>query len=115
METITRRIGQVQSRRVQRVTAKLAGMRKPQEFVVYPFKLGDTSIMIQSDKCIAKFDTVTGAGWINWRGSNSKYGVHLSPALGAEPYQFTPEFVLECQAAQPGSGDTIGNGVCVIA
>jgi hypothetical protein len=113
METLTQRIGQVQSRRVIRVTTKLAGMRKAQDFVVYPFKLGETSIMIQSDKAIAKFDTVTGAGVINWRGSNSKYGVHLCEALGAEPYQFTPEFVLECQAAQPGSGDMVGNNIYI--
>lgn len=115
MNTIAQRVGQVQWRRVQRVTAKLAGMRKAQDFVVYPFKLGQTAIMIQSDRCIARFDAVTGKGLINWRGSNSKYGVHLSPGLGAEEYQFTPEFVLECQGAQPGSGDTMGNGVCVIA
>lgn len=103
----------IQPKRITRVTAKLAGMRKAQEFIVYPFKLGQTRIMIQSDRAIACFDPETGQGLLNWRGSNSKYGVHLNEALGAERYQFTPEFVLECQAAQPGSGDIIGGGVSI--
>ena len=111
----TLRTQQPITRRVQTVTAKLAGMRKAQDFVVYPFKLGQTTILIQSDRCIAKFETETGAGVINWRGSNGKYFMHLSEFMGAEKYQFDADFVLECQAAQPGSGDYMGGGCVTIA
>jgi hypothetical protein len=98
---------------VQRINAKLAGMRKPQNFVVYPFKPG-ALIMVQSDKCIGRFDPVTGRGIINWRGSNYKTSVHLSPILGAEEYEFPQDFVDTCIALQPQSGDQIGAG-CYVA
>jgi len=93
------------------ITAKLAGMRKAQRFVVYPQSQGSNndSIMVQSDKAIGLFDPKTGFGVLNWRGSNSKYGVHLNKMLGAEPYQFPPEFVYHCVYNQPQSGDLIGS------
>lgn len=95
------------------IDAKLAGMRKEQNFVVYPFKLGDKTIMVQSDKCIGLFDRVTGKGVINYKGSNYKGSPHLSPLLGAEPYQFPDWFMQACFEAQPGSGDEIVKGSCV--
>lgn len=91
------------------VNAKLAGMRKEQEFVVYPFNLGDKTITVQSDKAIGIFDRVTGKGLLNWRGSNSKYFPHLNKFMGAEDYQFPAEFVQACFEAQPASGDLIGS------
>ena len=51
---------------------------------------------------------MTGLGVLNWRGSQSKYFVHLSRLAGAEPYQFPPAFVAQCQEHQIGSGDLIG-------
>ena len=77
------------------ITAKLAGMRKAQKFVIYPQAKGDNNapVMVQSDRAIGMFDAKTGKGVLNWRGSNSKYGAHLNKALGAEPYQFPAEFV----------------------
>ena len=95
------------------VTAKLAGMRKPQEFVVYPFNpaYDNGTIKVQSDHAIGEFDRKTGKGILNWRGSNSKYNVHLS--IGAEPYQFPIEFVAQCQEHQLQPGDEIGHGIYV--
>ena len=92
------------------VTAQLAKMRKPQEFVIYPFKKDepDAQIIVQSDRAIGQFDRKTGMGVLNWRGSNSKYFVHLNRILGAEPYQFPAAFVAQCQEHQIGSGDLIG-------
>ena len=91
------------------VTATLAGMRKPQEFVIYPHKDEDTTVIVQSDRAIGQFDPKTGAGVLNWRGSTSKYFLHLNRILGAEPYQFPVEFVYQCCVAQPKSGDLIGS------
>ena len=93
------------------VTAKLAGMRKPQRFVVYPAKSADAEIIVQSDKAIGKFNHETGEGVLNWRGSHSKYFPHLNPILGAEPYTFPMEFVWQCLDAEPKSGDKIGPGI----
>ena len=103
--------------RIKTVTAKLATMRKPQEFVVYPFTPESTgSITVQSDKAIGQFDPITGQGMLNSKGSSSKYFVHLMPQLGAVPYTFPREFVDECIASQPQSGDSIGpNGTVRIA
>ena len=92
------------------VIAQLAGMRKPQEFVVYPFKADEPNapITVQSDRAIGQFDRKTGQGVLNWRGSHSKYFMHLTRFSGAEPYQFPPAFVAQCQEHQIGSGDLIG-------
>lgn len=84
------------------ITARLAGMRKAQEFVVYPFNptYDHGTIKVQSDHAIGEFDRKTGVGILNWRGSNAKYNVHLSPANGAEPFTFPPAFVAQCQEHQ---------------
>ncbi len=99
---------------IKRVVAKLATMRKAQDFIVYPYKLGQTKLMVQSDKAIGLFEIATGEGVLNYKGSNSKYGVHLNEMLGAEKYKFPGEFVVACLEAQPGSGDRIG-AHCFIA
>lgn len=100
---------------IKTVTAKLAGMRKPQRFVVYPFKPTEsTLITVQSERAIGRFDPTTGQGVLNWRGSGYKVFAHLNTFLGAESYQFPMEFVNECIAAQPLPGDTIANGVVTI-
>lgn len=101
---------------IKHVTAKLAGMRKPQEFTVYPRTPGSTErVKVQSDKAIGVFDPETGEGLLNWRGSGSKYNVHLNPALGAEPYTFPADFVAQCIDAAPKEGDVIGKiGTCSV-
>ena len=93
------------------VTATLAGMRKAQEFVVYPANGGHSNyneIIVQSERAIGYFDRDSGRGILNWRGPSPKYFLHLSRLFGAEPYTFPPAFVAECIAAQQVSGDLIG-------
>jgi len=103
--------------RIKTVTAKLATMRKPQNFVIYPFKPeSNGTITVQSEKAIGRFDPVTGQGVLNSKGQSYKYFVHLMPQMGAVPYTFPREFVDECVASQPQSGDSIGpNGTVRIA
>ena len=95
------------------VTAKLAGMRKPQMFTVYPRQSDTAKVVVQSDRAIGEFDPATGVGVLNWRASGSKYFFHLSFAAGAERYTFPPDFVAQCIAAVPKSGAAIGGGVVV--
>lgn len=64
---------------IKTFTAKFGPMRKPQKFVVYPRKTGE-ALTIQSDKTIARFDAVTGEGFINFKGDKF---MHLHPSMGA--------------------------------
>lgn len=104
--------------RIKSVVAKFATMRKAQSFVVYPrpTNVGDdyNLIMIQSDKAIAQFDKTTGEGYLNYKGSNSKYGHDLHPARGAIKYTFSQEFIKECLEAQPQKGDRLCGGILEI-
>ncbi len=94
------------------VTAQLAGMRKPQEFVIYPFKPGE-GVTVQSERAIGAFDPVDCKGLLNWRGSHAKYFFDLMKIRGAEVYTFPREFVDECVRVQPQSGDEVGPGVII--
>ncbi|HEU4559796.1 MAG TPA: hypothetical protein VFS20_18235 [Longimicrobium sp.] len=94
-----------------KITAKLAKMRTPQTFVVYPRADDRAPVIVQSERAIGRFDPHTGVGVLNWRGSNAKYFHHLNPALGAEPYTFPADFVAQAVATEPLSGDEVGPGI----
>lgn len=83
----------------QRVTAKLGSMRKERDWSVSPSE-GD-KIMVQSDGAIGLFDWRTGNGVLNTKGG---YFPHLSPALGAKPFEFPKDFVVECMKVCPSLG-----------
>ena len=51
-------------------------MRKAQNFTIYPFKEGDKTVLIQSDKSIARIDVETGEGIFN-TSPNGAFFVHL--------------------------------------
>lgn len=69
--------------RFKDVTCKLGNMRKAQEFTLYPYTKGETTILIQADNRIARVDLVSGNALL----SNGKGGhqgtVKLLPQLGA--------------------------------
>ena len=88
---------------MKHITAKLGNMRKSQEFLVQLSDKGN--FVVQSDKSIGMFDMQTGKGVLNTKGF---YFPHLSPALGAQPYQFPEEFVAECCKAFALKGELIG-------
>jgi|688.fasta_scaffold364850_3 hypothetical protein len=75
------------------VEAKLANMRKAQEWVIYPIKSGDDTVMIQCSNRIAKFSLIDGKGMLSAAIPNGAYGVHLMESLGATEYQFPMELV----------------------
>ena len=93
---------------------KFDGRKKAEEFVIYPQSRTETDeIMIQSDKSIALINVKTGEGWLNAKGSNSKYGHHLSPSLGAVKHKFSRELISMVKDNQPKSGDYIGQGIYI--
>jgi hypothetical protein len=97
---------------IRQIKLQLPGMRKPDECVVYPQLMGG-KIHVQGARSIAAIDPATGEAWVNYKGSNPKYGIHLSPALGAVRHTFDMGFVLMCQELRPNSGDQIGPGAYV--
>ena len=101
--------------RVTRFDFQFPGMRKPDNFIVYPESrfTGDREyILVQGDRTIAAIYG-DGVGWLNFRGSHSKYGVHLSPALGAQWVTFPVEFLRLVIENRPKSGDLIGANVYI--
>jgi hypothetical protein len=97
--------------RVETFNYQLAGMRKPDNFIVYPHRRDDGSYLVQGDRTIATVHPQTCEGMLNWKGSHSKYAMHLMPMMGAEPFTFPREFVNLVINYQPSSGDYIGGGV----
>lgn len=93
---------------VARFEYKLAGMRKPDSFVVYPRKDKRDPYIAQGNRTIAAIDPETGTGMLNWKGNNPKYFVHLN-ALGATRCVFPREFVQLVINFCPSSGDLIGS------
>lgn len=60
--------------------AKFAGMRKAQDFIVYPVKQGDDALrpVIQSDTRIGIIDLETGSVWMSRPHANGAHFIHLS-------------------------------------
>lgn len=94
-----------------RVRGKLGTMRKARDWSIQPVDDGET-IIVQGDGAIGTFNFRTRQGRLNIRG---EYFVHLSPALGAKPYEFPAEFVRLCLEACPGLGsESTRGGVTVV-
>lgn len=98
---------------VQTFKYAFKGMRKPDSFVVYPRK-DKPYWLVQGHRAIALVRD-DGTGIVNWRGSNSKYSMHLAKAMGGEQTVFDPEFVELVKAYQTYVGDTMANGVVTLA
>jgi len=61
------------------IEMKISGMRKSQDFIVYPISADDTDkiITIQSSTRIGKIDLSTGRGLMSQSHSNGAYFVHF--------------------------------------
>lgn len=87
---------------MKEVSLKLSNMRKPQSFVVYPFKADAKEFIIQSDKSIGQFNRETGVGVLNTKGS------YFPDLLFAKPYTLTRQELEACLENQPKTGDKVG-------
>lgn len=89
--------------------AKFAGMRKPQDFIVYPLHKESTEIQIQSDKRFAVIDLHTGKGFITNKGNNSlHFLVHGKQAIELDAEQL---LLLKTHIFASASGKAGTNGV----
>ena len=94
---------------VETFNYQFKGMNKPDSFIVYPAKVNDKTLTVQGSRTIAQFDIETGKGVLNFKGSNSKYFMHLNKMLGAIEYDFPKDFIIKCLEYLPKSGDLIGS------
>jgi hypothetical protein len=86
------------------------GRRKPEEFVIY--KPQDGTVLIQSDKSIARIDLQTKQMTANFKGSNAKYGVHLTVGLPGVIETSCPDDLFnEIISKMPKAGDLIVPGM----
>ncbi|MDP2730583.1 MAG: hypothetical protein Q8O55_08865 [Dehalococcoidales bacterium] len=86
------------------------GMRKPDDIIVYPNPDGKV-YTFQGDRTIGTVDVETRKGVLNFKGSNSKYFIHLNKVLGAVDYNFPQEFVNLIKEFSTKKGDIIGPGI----
>jgi hypothetical protein len=100
---------------VKTFSHKFKGMRKPDNFVVYP--QSDTSdrdrILVQGGRTIALVHVPTGKIVVNFAGSNPKYRCHLR--LPGIVILTDDAFVAKAQEYMPEPGDTMGGGCVVLA
>lgn len=60
--------------------AKFSGMRKPQNFIVYPVKEGDSTIIIQSETRIGELNLESGVCRLSGSKSGGAHFLHLAMA-----------------------------------
>ena len=75
---------------------KLPGMRKEDDFTIYPYSGGDTATL-QSGTRILQLDLRTGKALVSKARSGGAYFVHLNPALGATFIDFPKDKLVEIQ------------------
>ncbi len=93
---------------MNRINLQLAGMRKPDSCIVLTH---GEKFMFQGKRMIGLVEPTTGEAVVNWRGSNSKYHMHLSPLLGAEKVVLPSDVVDKIVAACTQPGTSLGGGV----
>jgi len=94
--------------KVETFEYQFKGMRKPDDIIVYPRKKDEKEFIFQGSRLIGSVDPETARGMLNFKGSNSKYFMHLSKFLGAVPYEYPREFINMVKEYSPEAGDLIG-------
>lgn len=90
---------------------KFDGMRKAQDFIVYPMKEAETRAMIQSDTRIGWINLDTGKVMLSPPRSGGSYFVHLRLAKGAGALDAEQLLMLKAQIMGSASGMAGTNGV----
>ncbi len=94
--------------KVSTFSYQFPGMRKSDNIIVY-LRKDEKEFTFQGSRLIGTVDPETRKGVLNFKGSNSKYFMHLSRFMGAVPYEYTQEFVNLVREFAPGVGDLIGS------
>jgi hypothetical protein len=90
---------------------KIAGMRKEQEFIVYPIQMGDSSIKIQSDTRIGMIDMESGKGIMSQSHQSGAYGHHLSTDK-LIPFELSQEQLISLkEKIRETAGSNVGSSI----
>jgi hypothetical protein len=92
------------------IDMKLKGMRKAQEFDVYPIKTGDREVTIQSETRIGRLDLTTGKGYMSKSHPSGAYFVHLTMDK-LEPFEFSSSDFSKVKKGIKGSSAKGSSGV----
>ena len=88
---------------------KISGMRKPQDFIVYPAGEKTDAILIQSDTRIGRINMTSGKGVMSQSHANGAYGVHLSMDK-LIPFELSESQLKELKAKISGTaGESVGS------
>jgi len=68
---------------------KFTGMRKPQDFVIYPCLATDSEVLLQSDNRIMRVRLNDGKAILSSNRSSGSYGPDLCPERGAKLIELT--------------------------
>jgi len=90
---------------------KFDGMRKAQDFIVYPMHSGQMSCLIQSDTRIGKINLETGAVKVSPARSGGSYQVHLAYAKHCGILTAEGLFMLKAGIFGTASGMAGTNGI----
>lgn len=88
---------------------KLPGMRKAQDFIVYPMQDSGTTVTVQSDTRIGRIDLETGEVKMSQSHAGGAYSVHLqfdklvTSTLAAEDLQTLRQWVKSTGGVEVGS------------
>lgn len=92
--------------------ARFAGMRKAQDFIVYPMNSeGQQSILIQSDTRIGKVNLQTGAVVMSKPRAGGAYQIHLYGAQMVETLSGEELLTLKANIMSTASGKAGANGI----
>lgn len=85
--------------------AKFSGMRKPQDFIVYPIKTATDHILIQSDTRIGYIMLDSGAVWMSKPHANGAYEYHLAERALIDRLDAEALFTLKTHIFATAHGD----------
>lgn len=92
---------------------KFQGMRKAQDFIVYPMHAGNdaSKAQIQSDTRIGSIDLTSGTIMLSPSRSGGSYGVHMILAANVGKLSVEDLFMLKAQIFDTAHGHAGTNGV----
>lgn len=88
-------------RNIKHLTLKLGNMRKAQDFIVYPFSEGWTSLILQSDKRIMRVYRDANMIMLSKQCQNGAYAPHLSRECGAVMIDCPSDLMTQFLALKP--------------
>ena len=110
--------------KVKRITFKIGGMRKTQDWVVYPKsyndslseRSGDPTLFVQCSKRALTINLTTKKGMLSDGKGGHQGRTNTDAFMGGKEVDVSDEILALCQGAEPKSGDKLDDaGVITLA